>query len=225
MASGMTFLQISYTALVAPSTWIAVALLNGNYYECAMTGTNVSSYNQYLCKDNKPASDCATMIHRYPCDKRNEEVLRTLRAQSQIMGWLIIATIMLSSLLIICLARCKSPISYQQLQFWRAYAKEERDLLDLYTHKHAKDLAERNLKSFFNQTEPENIATPSNKDWEKISTLYRFSTKDHFYSTLHRYVETNQDNDDGIRMVPVKPNEPTDNPAVLHFVDGGMVQM
>lgn len=97
--------------------------------------------------------------------------------------------------------------------------------MDLYTHKHAKDLAERNLKSFFNQTEPENIATPSNKDWEKISTLYKFSTKDHFYSTLHRYVETNLNNDDGIRMVSVKSNDATDNPAVLHFVDGGMVQM
>lgn len=88
IASGVAFLQISYTALVAPTSWIAVALLNGNYYECAMTGTNVSSYNQYLCKDNKPGSDCAMMLHRYPCDKRNEEVLRTLRAQSQVSSLL-----------------------------------------------------------------------------------------------------------------------------------------
>lgn len=96
--------------------------------------------------------------------------------------------------------------------------------MDLYTNKHAKDLAERNLKSFFNQMEPANIITPSNKDWENISSLYKFSTKDNFYSTLHRYVETNQEGH-GIRMVSIRSNESTDNPAVLHFVDGGIVSM
>ncbi|KAM4735184.1 calcium homeostasis modulator protein 6 [Anableps anableps] len=224
-ATCMAFLQISSTALVAPSSWVAVALLNGNYYECAMTGVNVSIYNRYVCKDINTGSDCATELHTFPCDKRNEEVLRTLRSQSQILGWLVITSIMLSSLLIICLARCNSPISYLQLKFWRVYAQEESDLMDLYTKNHAKDLAERNLKSFFNQTELENITTPSNKDWEKISSLYKFSTKDHFYSTLHQYVETNQGGDDGIRMVSVRSNELADNPAVLHFVDGGMVSM
>ncbi|KAM4567675.1 calcium homeostasis modulator protein 6 [Fundulus diaphanus] len=221
----MAFFQISSTALVAPSSWIAVALLNGNYYECAMSGINVSLYNQHVCRDVNTDLDCATKLHMFPCDKRHEEVLRILRSQSQILGWLVITSVMLSSLLIICLARCNSPISYQQLKFWMVYAQEESDLMDLYTNKHAMELAERNLKSFFNQTEPENVITPSNKDWEKISALYKFSTKDHFYSTLHRYVETNLEGDDGIRMVSVRSNEQTDNPAVLHFVDGGMVSM
>ncbi|XP_043972134.1 calcium homeostasis modulator protein 6 [Gambusia affinis] len=223
-AACTAFIQISSTALVAPLSWLAVALLNGNYYECAMTGTNVSVYNQYLCKDMNSEFDCAKKLLTLPCDKRNEEALRTLRSQSQILGWLVITFIMLSSLLITCVARCNSPISYQQLKFWRAYAQEESELMDLYTNKHAKDLAERNLKSFFNQMEPANIITPSNKDWENISSLYKFSTKDNFYSTLHRYVETNQEGD-GIRMVSIRSNESTDNPAVLHFVDGGIVSM
>ncbi|XP_015228424.1 PREDICTED: protein FAM26F [Cyprinodon variegatus] len=223
IATFKAFLQISSMAFVAPSTWIAVALLHGNYYECAMTGTTINSYNQYVCKDK---SDCAKNLHMFPCDKRNEEVLRIIRAQSQILGWLVISSIMLSSLLIICWARCNSPISYQQLKFWMEYAEEESALMDKYTDKHAKDLAERNLKSFFNQTVPENIITPSNKDWEKISSLYRFSTKDHYYSTLHRYVESNEDKtDEGIRMTSIRSNESTDNPAVLHFVDGGMVSI
>jgi len=95
--------------------------------------------------------------------------------------------------------------------------------MDSYTTKHAKQLAERNLKSFFNQTPPENIITPSNKDWEKISCLYKFSTKDHYYSTLHRYVESNQETDNGMKMASVKSSASADNPAVLHFVDGGTV--
>ncbi|KAL7394446.1 hypothetical protein ABVT39_026235 [Epinephelus coioides] len=231
------FFQISTTALVAPSSWIAVALLNGNYYECAMTGTNVSAYNKLLCRDKNSEVKCEEELHRFPCMKGSselqavrEDVLLTLKAQSQIMGWLLIASVMLSNLLLTCVARCTSPISYLQLKFWKAYAQEESNLFDSYSTKHARELAERNLKSFFNQTPPENIITPSNKAWEKISSLYKFSTKDHYYSTLHRYVEDCLETDDEtmrmVRMASVKSSEPADDtPAVLDFVDDGRIAL
>lgn len=95
--------------------------------------------------------------------------------------------------------------------------------MDSYTTKHAKELAERNLTSFFKQSEPANIITPSNKDWERISNLYKFSTKDQYYSTLQQYVE-NCHMSDGkmMRTVSVKSTESNDNtPAVLNFVDEG----
>lgn len=100
-------------------------------------------------------------------------------------------------------------------------------MIDSYTTKHAKDLAERNLKCFFNQTPPEKIITPPNKDWEKISSLYKFNTKEQYYSTIHRYVETCQETDNGMmRMTSVKSSEPADdNPAVLSFVDDGRVAL
>ncbi|XP_013881797.1 calcium homeostasis modulator protein 6 [Austrofundulus limnaeus] len=218
-----TFIQVSVTAMVAPSSWIAVALLSGNYFECAMTGINVTAYNQHVCKEKEATEDCVKKLHKFPCERSNDEVLKTLRAQSQILGWLVITAIMLSSLLFICVARCTSPISYQQLKFWRVYAQEESDLMDSYTNKHAKLLADRNLNSFFNETKPENITTPSNKAWEKISALYTFSTKDHYYSTLHRHVEANSQTETEMRLMSVRSNESTDNPVVLHFVDGGMM--
>ncbi|XP_072249459.1 calcium homeostasis modulator protein 6 [Leuresthes tenuis] len=223
---GTALFQISAAALVAPCSWVAVALLNGNYYECAMTGTNLTAYNQHVCGHKLAEGQCEKELFRFPCEKGSrdrEDVLRMLRAHSQILGWLLIASIMLSNLLLICIARCTSPISYLQLKFWSAYTQEENDLMDSYTTKHAKQLAERNLKSFFTQTPPENIITPSNKDWEKISCLYKFSTKDHYYSTLHRYVESNQGTDSGMKMASVKSSTSADNPAVLHFVDGGTV--
>ncbi|KAF7226383.1 calcium homeostasis modulator protein 6 [Nothobranchius furzeri] len=224
VATSLAFFQISVTAMVAPSSWIAVALLNGKYYECAMTGTNLSAFNLHVCKDVDAEMDCLKMFHRIPCDGGNEEVLQTLRAQSQILGWLVIVSIMLSSLQFICVARCFSPISYLQLKFWRAYAQEESDLMDSHIVKHATELAERNLKSFFNQMPPKEIPTPSNNDWEKISSLYKFSTRDHYYSTLHRYVETKSDTESGMmRMMSIRSNETGDNPAVLDFVDGGIV--
>ena len=132
---------------------------------------------------------------------------------------------MLSNLLLICVARCTSPISYLQLKFWRTYAHEESDLMHQYSTKHAQELARRNLQSFFNQAPPDNFITPSNMDWEKISSLYKFSTKDHYYSTLHRCVESHLETDAGFRMVSVRSSETTDNPAVLDFVDGGPVSL
>ncbi|XP_042279279.1 calcium homeostasis modulator protein 6 [Thunnus thynnus] len=231
---GMVIFQISTTAMVAPSCWIAVALLNGNYFECVMTGTNISAYNKHLCGDRNSQVQCQKELHALPCVRDSsvpradrEDVLFTLRAQSQILGWMLIASIMLSNLLLTCMARCTSPISYKQLKFWRAYAEEESNLMDSYSAKHAKELAERNLKSFFKQTPPEDIITPSNKDWEKISHLYKFSTKDHYYSTLHQHVENCQETENSmIRMVSVKSSEPADdNPAVLNFVDDGVMAL
>ncbi|XP_041844126.1 calcium homeostasis modulator protein 6 [Melanotaenia boesemani] len=209
MSACMALFHITATALVAPSSWVAVALLNGNYYECAMTGANLSAYNLHVCQGKLPEEQCKQELFMLPCEKSaqqsgKEEVLRTMRAHSQILGWLLIAVIMLSNLLLICMARCMSPMSYQQQRFWKAYAEEENDLMDSYTTKHAKEFAERNLESFFKQTPPEDIVTPSNKDWERISTLYKFSTRDHYYSTLHQHVETkDQEADFGVRMTSV----------------------
>lgn len=97
--------------------------------------------------------------------------------------------------------------------------------MESYTTKHAKELAERNWTSFFKQTEPANMITPSNKDWQKISTLYKFSTNTDLpcYSTLHHYVENCHMSDGGMmRAASVKSTQSNDNnPAVLQFVDEG----
>ena len=90
-ATGMVLFQISTSAMVAPSSWIAVALLNGNYYECFMTGTNVSTYNKHLCGEKDSQAQCERELHRLPCggdgsvpQADREDVLLTMRAQSQV---------------------------------------------------------------------------------------------------------------------------------------------
>lgn len=89
LAIGITLCQISSTALVAPSSWIAVALLGGNYFECAVTGTNVSFYKP--CGDTSSVKDCEKELPRFPCGGDStvpkadrDEILLTLRAQSQV---------------------------------------------------------------------------------------------------------------------------------------------
>lgn len=135
---------------------------------------------------------------------------------------------MVFNLLLTCVARCNSPVSYLQLKFWRVYAQRESDLLESYTADHAEKLAERNLKSFFQQTPPEPVTTPPNRAWEKISSLYRFSTRDHYYSILHKYVEMchNPAEARAHRMSSVRSDGPdTANPAVLAFVDEGKMML
>ncbi|XP_071383826.1 calcium homeostasis modulator protein 6 [Centroberyx affinis] len=235
IASVTVFVQISATAVVAPFSWIAVALLHGKYYECAVTGLNVTAFKQHLCGESVSQAECQEKLYKFPCGVTHadrDDVLATLRAESQILGWLLIASIVVSSLFLNCVARCNSPISYLQLKFWRAYAQEENNLMESYSAKHAKELAERNLKSFFQQTPPEPIVTPSNLGWKKISYLYRFSTKDHYYSTLHQHVENHDyvgghEADNGMmRMASMKSEGPgADNPAVLAFVDEGRMML
>lgn len=88
-----TFIQVSAAAMVAPSSWIAVALLSGNYYECTMTGINVTAYNQYVCRENEAREDCVKKLHKFPCERSNDEVLKALRAQSQVSNLLMCPTL------------------------------------------------------------------------------------------------------------------------------------
>ncbi|XP_055021081.1 calcium homeostasis modulator protein 6-like [Boleophthalmus pectinirostris] len=85
--------QISTFAFLAPSTWIAVALLNGVFIECAMTGTNMTLFNDHLCKGREMEADCLKELHTFPCEivgkvpkDERDEVLLTLKAESQVCG-------------------------------------------------------------------------------------------------------------------------------------------
>ncbi len=82
------FLQITTTAMVAPLSWIAVALLKGVYFECSMTGANITLFRHHLCNDKFP--HCRTELENFPCDgtaiPQSERValLSIIRAESQV---------------------------------------------------------------------------------------------------------------------------------------------
>ncbi|XP_078068800.1 calcium homeostasis modulator protein 6-like [Mustelus asterias] len=214
------FVQITMRALVAPITWISVALLNGTFYECGMSGY----YNEHVLKTicNNKSIDCQSSLFKLPCGHtafplpNQENILVTLRAQSQVIGWSLIATITVFTLASTCIVRCCSPVSFLQLQFWKTYKEKENELFELKSAEHAKQLAERNLKSFFESEGPKEIKTPSRAAWEQISLLYTFSRNEQYYSTIHKYAERKAENNHAssstINM---------DVLAVLDFVDGG----
>lgn len=80
--------QIALSSLVAPTMWLSVALLNGTFYECAMSGTKSSRLLGLICK-GKP-QECWDELHKVSCGKTsmtaadNEEVKLSLQAQSQV---------------------------------------------------------------------------------------------------------------------------------------------
>ncbi|KAM6367280.1 calcium homeostasis modulator protein 6 [Alca torda] len=202
--------------LVAPLTWIAVALLRASFYECAASGSSL--IKNLMCKDK--GEECHKVLVRIPCDEKllekEKEKLSieflSLQAQSQVIGWFLIAIVMIVALVLTCVSRCISPVSYLQLKFWKIYSKKEQELFETKAKEHATRLAEINTKCFFEATDPVPFQTPSNEDWWKISFLYTFNSKEQYYSMIHKYVNTNRGNSDRFR-------KGDQHPPVLGFVD------
>lgn len=82
--------SITGRALVAPVTWLAVTLINGSYYVCA-----VSEYvpvHYYEANANITASECRRILAAFPCSqlvppeltRARDEVILLLRYQSQV---------------------------------------------------------------------------------------------------------------------------------------------
>ncbi|NXJ66847.1 CAHM6 protein, partial [Rostratula benghalensis] len=191
----LVLLPVTARTLVAPLTWIAVALLRANFYECAASGSSL--IKNLMCKDKE---ECHQVLVRIPCDEtllQKEEVsieFLSLQAQSQLIGWFLIAIIMTVALISTCVSRCYSPVSYLQLKFWKIYSKTEQELFETKAKEHATRLAEINTKCFFEATNPAPFQTPTNEDWRKISFLYTFSSQEQYYSMIHKYVNTNRGN-------------------------------
>ncbi|XP_074539187.1 calcium homeostasis modulator protein 5-like isoform X2 [Halichoeres trimaculatus] len=187
------FTSIFTGACVAPIMWLCVALLNGTFYECAVSGLDNNLVTRHFCK-NKTAL-CREELAQVPCDRykltgaERMELLLMFRAQSQILGWSLIILAVVVGLLGTCYKNCRSKVSYLQLTFWKRYVEKEKEHFDAFAVEYATKLAERNLKSFFENTNPDPFPFPNHRAWEEISAHYTFSRSEQCYSTLQRYVE------------------------------------
>ncbi|KAF5896980.1 protein FAM26E-like, partial [Clarias magur] len=74
-------------ALVAPIMWLSFALLNGVFYECAVSGVNEQAVVDWFCKNR--TTTCKDELAKVPCQTSNmsaadtKELLLMLHAQSQ----------------------------------------------------------------------------------------------------------------------------------------------
>ncbi|XP_010195367.2 calcium homeostasis modulator protein 6 [Colius striatus] len=200
--------KVTARNLVAPLTWIAVALLSTDFYECAASGS--SFWKKRVCKDK--GTKCYELLVNIPCGGElpvNETF--SLQAESQLIGWVLIASIVTMALFFKCVYNCCSSVAYFQQKFWKMYLKQEREQFDTKAAEHARHLAERNITCFFETTDPSPFQTPSNEDWRKISSLHTFSSQQEYYSMIHKYANTQKDS-------RVRGREGAQNPPILGFV-------
>ncbi|XP_077157623.1 calcium homeostasis modulator protein 6 [Paroedura picta] len=200
-------------AAVAPLTWIAVALLGGHFYECAASGSTIMQ--SFLCPGK--SIQCPKEMLQVPCAggslQEMQDLLMSLRAQSQVMGWILISSVTILALISTCISRCRSPVSILHLAFWKIYMAKEQELFEVKAKEHATMLAERNLKCFFDSTELEPFQTPSTQSWQAISSLFAFNPEEHYYSMIHKHVSSKN------KHGSIKSAEGDMFPSCLGFVD------
>uniref|UniRef100_A0A8C6SNA3 Calcium homeostasis modulator family member 5, tandem duplicate 2 n=1 Tax=Neogobius melanostomus TaxID=47308 RepID=A0A8C6SNA3_9GOBI len=124
-----------------------------------------------------------------------------------ILGWCIIIIAAVVGLCGTCYTNCRSKVSYLQLTFWKRYVQKEKERFDAYAADYSTKLAERNLKSFFENKPPEPFPFPNHHAWEQISELYMYTRSEQCYSTLQRYVEGKDHEDYNSEMKPVMDME------------------
>lgn len=82
------FISVFTGACVAPAMWLSVALLNGTFYECAVSGLDDKMVVDLFCKNK--TWKCREELARVPCGRTklsNDErvdLLLMFRAQSQV---------------------------------------------------------------------------------------------------------------------------------------------
>uniref|UniRef100_A0A8C3R7E4 Calcium homeostasis modulator family member 4 n=1 Tax=Cyanoderma ruficeps TaxID=181631 RepID=A0A8C3R7E4_9PASS len=162
--------SITGRALVAPVTWLAVTLMNGSYYSCAVS-------EQLVPPELTRARD---------------EVILLLRYQSQVAGWLLIAVVVITVFLSYCLAGCFSPLSFLHFRYWSSYVHNEQELFDEATEQHSRLYAMQHVRKFFGfvpgSENVKEIRIPSLREWQAISGLAflkRVDEEHYDYSLLH----------------------------------------
>ncbi|KAM4865673.1 calcium homeostasis modulator protein 6 isoform 2-T2 [Thomomys bottae] len=138
-------------------------------------------------------------------------------AGKSVLGWVLIAVVIIFLLVFTSILRCLSPVSFLQLKFWKIYLEKEQEILQSQAREHATEMAKENVRCFFERSHPKEYNTPSNKAWQQISSLYTFNPKSQYYSMLHKYVSRQETGSiksmEGDAMIPV-----------LGFVDSPAIQ-
>ncbi|KAJ1154982.1 hypothetical protein NDU88_007720 [Pleurodeles waltl] len=206
------FCDITSRALVAPITWLAVTLLNGAYYVCALS--EFASVDQYDFFRNVSRAQRREVLASFPCaqfvrpnlTRVRDAVLLDLRYQSQVSGWLLIAIVAVAVFLSLCLAKLLSPLSFLHLRYWTSYVNNEQTLFQRTADEHSRLFATQHIKKFFGfapgSKNVKAIRIPSRWDWKTVSGLDLLTVIDDehcHYSLLHSW--SDEDPPEGKRVV------------------------
>ncbi|XP_015275626.1 PREDICTED: calcium homeostasis modulator protein 2 [Gekko japonicus] len=203
-ATCLIFGSVMGRAAVAPVTWSMISLLRGEAYVCAMSEfMDPSSLYEF------PPGYGADIMARFPCDDLpgnltifKDEVIRRLKYESQLFGWMLLGVVAVLVFLTKCLKHCCSPLSYRQEDYWDQYRSNETKLFHRTAEVHSKVMAANNVKKFFgfvclDKEEKELVQEYPVEDvqprpqWDAITgvCIYRENKGFPLYSRLHKWAK------------------------------------
>ncbi|CAI4228311.1 unnamed protein product [Auanema sp. JU1783] len=168
------WVELIVQSLIAPTAWLFVVLLDGGYYRCLLAHGYCDINKSNFCKNETIMvyyRDSLTFDSVSGNGKFCPECIckldghdgSFLEAESQIMAWFLVIFVGLSALCILCLTRMCDKYTLVQRNYVELYKEEEKFKFDSVAKEYASQLAERNARAFFNQTDW------SKKDWDWVS--------------------------------------------------------
>nr|CAB3244492.1 protein FAM26F-like [Phallusia mammillata] len=172
-----TLTEVSAAAMIAPVTWVAIALLDGRFYACAVTAFPYDVEHALATYPTCEAVAAAKTF--YTSDSFNDN-----RSFSQFLGWVVISGCLIVGLFLFGYTQCSSPLTYYHAKYYRLYKGSEEAEFDDEMSKKAQIDAESNVRKFMEERREK-------KEWDRISTVYEFHRDRNnlaLYSNLHSWV-------------------------------------
>ncbi|XP_078463785.1 calcium homeostasis modulator protein 6-like [Lampetra planeri] len=193
-------------ALVAPMSWAVAALLSGVYYACGQS-TSGFDWWKYSSMNGLNYQVIAELLYKLPCEEillseavdvlrqasiRNE-VLASLRSESQLVGLGLLAGLLVLAALTVCILRCKSPTSEREASFVARYRAVERRVFADEVDSLARALAEQqsravllHVRAAFEGTADEKGRRQVEARWRELSAVQGVLRRDGGLSALHK---------------------------------------
>ncbi|XP_076809705.1 calcium homeostasis modulator protein 6-like [Clavelina lepadiformis] len=154
IAAFLSWSSILAVALLAPSAWITVTLLDGDAMACAVTPM------PYRFSDFEQTCDDVLFLQAtddYDDNKRH----------FQVIGWIVVAALSMIATLAFSITRCCSYKTYYQAKYQRHYRQIEQQAIETEIYQNQK-LKEEKMKAAKEIVKDE--TTP--KQWNKVLDLF-----------------------------------------------------
>ncbi|KAM9477750.1 calcium homeostasis modulator 1-like [Clarias gariepinus] len=150
--------SMTQRALIAPSVWIAVTLMDGKSFLCAYS--TKLDLSHFFNRSNvlTPDKDLERILATIPCknishDLHNiinrEAATRYIRVMSQACGWAFLMLTTFVAFLIRAIRPCFTQAIFLKTKYWSHYIDTERRLFDEMCKEHAKSFAKVCIQQYF----------------------------------------------------------------------------
>ncbi|XP_053306392.1 calcium homeostasis modulator protein 3-like [Spea bombifrons] len=157
------FQSVMIRALIAPTLWIIVSFLDGKSFVCAFSETlDPEDFGGF---GNFTGMDPDILLAKVPC--KNFELLRNSKTRKAISRFLkcisqgIGVSLLLSLIVLASLSRIVSSLfnvtSKMQSRYWRQFSHMEEKCFDINCLAYNYEVAENNVKSYFETVERESV--------------------------------------------------------------------